>query len=119
MKLDKDKKTILLVEDDRNTRNGIAKLLRYKYDITTAEDGMRGINILKKNNFDLVVTDIQMPGADGMDILKETLKKEPKPPCILITAYGSIETAVEAIKAGAYDFISKPVNVDRMEQIFE
>ena len=118
MKTDKTKKSILLVEDDRNTRNGIAKLLRYKYDITTAEDGLRGINILKKNNFDLVVTDIQMPGADGMDILKETLKKEPKPPCILITAYGSIETAVEAIKAGAYDFISKPVNVDRMEQVF-
>jgi len=64
---------ILLVEDDRNTRNGIEKLLRYKYDITTAKDGVRGINILKKNNFDLVVTDIQMPGADGMDILKETL----------------------------------------------
>ena len=119
MKMNKNKKTILLVEDDRNTRNGIAKLLRNKYDITIAEDGARGINILKKNNFDLVVTDIQMPGADGMDILKETLKKEPKPPCILITAYGSIETAVEAIKAGAYDFISKPVNVDRMEQVFE
>ena len=119
MKIDKNKKTILLVEDDRNTRNGISKLLSNKYDITIAEDGARGINILKKNNFDLVVTDIQMSGADGMDILKETLKKEPKPPCILITAYGSIETAVEAIKAGAYDFISKPVNVDRMEQIFE
>ncbi len=119
MKNDKNKKTILLVEDDRNTRNGIAKLLRYKYDITIAEDGIRGINILKKNNFDLVVTDIQMPGADGMDILKETQKKDPVPPCILITAYGSIETAVDAIKSGAYDFISKPVNVDRMEQIFE
>jgi two-component system, NtrC family, response regulator AtoC len=119
MKMNKNKKTILLVEDDRNTRNGIAKLLRYKYDITIAEDGIRGINILKKNNFDLVVTDIQMPGAGGMDILKETLEKEPKPPCVLITAYGSIETAVEAIKAGAYDFISKPINIDRMEQIFE
>ena len=119
MKVDKNKKTILLVEDDRNTRNGIAKLLRYKYDITIAEDGVRGINILKKNNFDLVVTDIQMPGADGMDILRETQKKDPAPPCILITAYGSIETAVDAIKGGAYDFISKPVNVDRMEQIFE
>ena len=119
MKIDKSKKTILLVEDDRNTRNGISKLLRNKYEITVAEDGARGINILKKNNFDLVVTDIQMPSASGMDMLKETLKKEPSPPCILITAYGSIETAVEAIKAGAYDFISKPVNVVRMEQVFE
>ena len=114
-----NKKSILLVEDDRNTRNGIAKLLRYKYDITIAEDGVRGINILKKNNFDLVVTDIQMPGAGGMEILQETLKKTPQPPCILITAYGSIESAVDAIKAGAYDFISKPVNIDTMEHVFE
>ena len=119
MKTLKNRKSILLVEDDRNTRDGIAKLLRYKYDVTVAEDGTRGVNILKKNNFDLVVTDIQMPGASGMDILQETLGKDPKPPCILITAYGSIETAVEAIKAGAYDFISKPINVDRMEQVFE
>ena len=119
MKNIKNRRSILLVEDDRNTRNGIARLLRHNYDVTVAEDGTRGINILKKNNFDLVVTDIQMPGANGMDILQETLKKDPKPPCILITAYGSIETAVDAIKAGAYDFISKPVNVDRMEQVFE
>ncbi len=113
-----NKKTVLLVEDDRNTRNGIAKLLRNKYEITIAEDGLRGLNILKKNNFDVVLTDIQMPGANGMDILSETLKKDTPPPCILITAYGTIETAVNAMKAGAYDFISKPVDIDRLEIIF-
>lgn len=116
---EEDKKKILLVEDDRNARNGIAKILRPKYDITIAEDGIRGINILKRNNFDLVITDIKMPGADGMAILNETLSVTPQPLCIMITAYGSIENAVEAIKSGAYDFISKPINIDTLELTIE
>ena len=115
MKTNIDKPKILLVEDDRNARNGIAKILRYNYDITVAEDGIRGINILTKNNFDIVITDIKMPGADGMAVLQETLKKSPPPLCIIITAYGSIENAVEAIRLGAYDFISKPINIDHLE----
>ena len=114
-----EKKTILLVEDDRNTREGINRLLRHKYDITIAEDGVRGINILERNNFDIVITDIKMPGADGMKVLEKTLEKNPSPACILITAYGSIETAVDAIKSGAYDFISKPINLERLEQVIE
>ena len=111
----KDKFKILLVEDDRNARNGIAKILRFNYDITVAEDGVRGINILSKNDFDIVITDIKMPGADGMEVLQHALQKDPAPLCIIITAYGSIENAVEAIKAGAYDFISKPINIDQLE----
>ncbi|MCF7791910.1 MAG: sigma-54 dependent transcriptional regulator [Victivallales bacterium] len=113
------KPKILLIEDDRNARNGIAKILRLKYDITVAEDGIRGINILKKNDFDIVITDIKMPGADGMAVLKETLKKNTPPLCIIITAYGSIETAVEAMKEGAYHFISKPINLDGLELTIE
>lgn len=112
-------KSILLIEDDRNTRNGVFKLLSRKYDVTVAEDGIRGINVLQRNNFDLILSDIQMPGATGMDVLAESLKKNPSPPCILITAYGSIETAVGAIKAGAYDFVSKPIDVSRLELIIE
>lgn len=113
------KKSILLIEDDRNTRNGVFKLLSRKYDVTVAEEGLRGINVLQRNNFDLILSDIQMPGATGMDVLAESLKKNPSPPCILITAYGSIETAVDAIKAGAYDFVSKPIDVSRLELIIE
>ena len=113
------RKTILLIEDDRNTRNGVAKLLRHKYEIVVAEDGARGINVLQRNSFDLVLTDIQMPGVNGMDILAECLKKSPAVPCVLITAYGSIEAAVDAIKAGAYDFISKPIDVSKLELIIE
>ncbi len=119
MERDTIRKTILLIEDDRNTRNGVAKLLRHKYEIVIAEDGARGINILQRNNFDLVLTDIQMPGANGMDVLAECTKKNPAIPCVLITAYGSIETAVDAIKAGAYDFISKPIDVSKLEVTIE
>lgn len=113
------RRTILLIEDDRNTRNGVAKLLRHKYEIVIAEDGTRGINLLQRNSFDLVLTDIQMPGANGMNVLAECTKKNPAIPCVLITAYGSIETAVDAIKAGAYDFISKPIDVSKLELIIE
>jgi len=113
------KNSILLVEDDRNAREGIARFLRGKYDITVAEDGVRGLNILKKNGFDLVVTDIKMPGVDGMEILAATKQLKPSPPCVLITAYGTIEAAVKAIKDGAYDFVSKPINLDQLELILE
>ncbi|MEI6055740.1 MAG: sigma-54 dependent transcriptional regulator [Lentisphaerota bacterium] len=119
MEKETPKKSILLIEDDRNTRNGVFKLLNRKYDVTVAEEGLRGINVLQRNNFDLILSDIQMPGATGMDVLAESLKKNPSPPCILITAYGSIETAVGAIKAGAYDFVSKPIDVSRLELIIE
>ncbi|HBM17114.1 MAG TPA: transcriptional regulator [Lentisphaeria bacterium] len=119
MEKEKLKKTILLIEDDRNTRNGVFKLLNKKYDVTVAEDGIRGINVLQRNSFDLILSDIQMPGATGMDVLAESMKMNPAPPCVLITAYGSIETAVGAIKAGAYDFVSKPIDVSRLELIIE
>lgn len=111
----KNKMSILIVEDERSTRDGLQRLLREEYDITMAEDGIRGLNILKRHNFDLVLTDLVMPGADGMEILKATLKKEPPPVCLILTAYGSIASAVTAMKEGAYDFITKPVNLDQLE----
>lgn len=117
MKNNSDKCSILLVEDDRTTRDGIAKYLRPKYDVTVAEDGARALNILSKSNFSLVISDIRMPGVDGMEVLKRTLEMEPPPPCVLITAYATVEMAVEAMKTGAYDFVSKPVNLDRLELV--
>lgn len=111
----KKKLSILIVEDERTTRDGLQRLLREEYDITMAEDGVRGLNILKRNNFDLVLTDLVMPGAGGMEILKASLQKEPPPACLILTAYGSIPSAVSAMKEGAYDFITKPVNLDQLE----
>ena len=109
------KPSLLIAEDERNTRDILLRFLRQEYEVTLAEDGERALNILKKNNFDLLLTDLRMPGADGMDILRTALKKNPPPACIVVTAYGSVENAVEAMKEGAFDFITKPLNFDRLE----
>ena len=111
--------SILIVDDERGTRDVLNRFLRMKYDVTTAEDGIMGQNLLKRNSYDLVLTDIRMPGADGMSVLETALAKENPPPCIIFTAYGSIETAVEAMKKGAFDFMEKPLNFDRLEILIE
>ena len=113
--MSKKKITILIVEDERNTREGLLKLLRSEYDVTLAEDGSRGINLLKRHNYDILLSDLKMPGADGMEVLEVALKKAPAPTCIILTAYGSIESAVGAMRAGAFDFIPKPINLDQLE----
>ena len=115
--MSKNRPAILIVEDERNTREGLARLLRTEYDVTLAEDAFRGSNLLKKHNYDIVLTDLKMPGGSGMDILGEALKKTPPPSVIILTAYGSIEGAVGAMRAGAYDFLSKPINLDQLELV--
>ena len=115
----KNKPSILIVDDERGTREVLAKFLRADYEVTLAEDGEIGLNLLKRNHYDLVLSDIRMPGATGMKILEATLKMTPPPPCILFTAYGSIETAVEAMKHGAFDFVTKPVNFDQLEILIQ
>ena len=107
--------SILIADDERGTREALARFLRPNYDVTVAEDGQIGMNLLARNNYDLILSDIRMPGADGLTILDAALKKNPAPPVILFTAYGSIEAAVDAMKRGAFDFVTKPVNLDQLE----
>ncbi len=112
------RRSILIIDDERGTREAMGKFLRLDYDVTLAEDGEKGINLLNRNHYDLILSDIRMePGPSGLDVLSASLKLTPPPPCILFTAYGSIETAVEAVKQGAFDFVTKPVNFDRLEII--
>ncbi|MHB9138741.1 MAG: sigma-54-dependent transcriptional regulator [Victivallaceae bacterium] len=111
----KSQPSVLIVDDERNTRDAMARYLRPKYEITMAEDGISGINLIERNDYDLILTDLRMPGADGMSVLEAALKKKNPPPCIVFTAYGSIESAVSAVKSGAFDFVTKPVNLDRLE----
>ena len=113
----KQKTTLLIVDDERNTRDALRKYFSREFEITTAEDGLVAINLLKNNNYDLVLTDLKMPGAGGMSVLDATLGKNPAPNCIVLTAYGSIETAVNAVKAGAFDFVTKPVNLDKLQEV--
>ena len=115
----KIKHRLLIVDDERNTREVLEKFLKIDYNITLAEDGKAGLDILKKSDFDIVLTDMQMPGANGLDILEFALNKDNPCPVIMFTAYGSVNLAVEAMKKGAYDFITKPINFDQLEMMLK
>lgn len=113
------KPTVLLVDDERNTREGLARALRRNYRILLADSGMAALEILNEEEPDAVLTDLRMPGMDGMTLVRRILARDPQPVCILLTAYGNVETAVEAMKNGAYDFLTKPVNLDRLEVLLK
>jgi putative PEP-CTERM system response regulator len=107
------------VDDERNTREGLARALKSKYRILLAENGNQALDLLSHQHVDVLLSDIRMPGMDGMTLLQRALAREPQPICILLTAYGSIETAVEAMQRGAYDFLTKPVNLDRLDLVLK
>jgi len=117
--MSKNKPKILIVDDEKNTREGLARALRRNYDVALAENGEAALAILDSGPVDVVLSDIRMPGMDGIALLEQALVHSPQPVCILLTAYGSIETAVEAMKRGAYDFLSKPVNLDRLDIVLQ
>ncbi len=110
-----NKPHLLIVDDERNTRNVLERFLRLKYQVTQAKNGLEAIELFKGNSFDLILTDLKMPGADGMAVVLASKELNPSPPCIVATAYGSIETAVDVVKAGAFDFIVKPVDIDNLK----
>ena len=113
------KPVILVVDDEKNTREGLARALRGEYEVAEAENGLRALEWLETHAADVVLSDLRMPGLDGMALLARLLDRDPKPVLILLTAYGSIETAVEAMRHGAYDFLAKPVNLDRLELLLQ
>ena len=113
------KNTILIVDDEKNTREGLGKALKRDYDIFLAESAKAAAKILSENQVDIMLSDVKMPGEDGLTLLKAVKKRYPKVICILLTAYGNVETAVEAMKLGADDFLTKPVNLDHLDILLE
>ncbi len=109
------KPTVLIVDDEKNTREGLSRALRKTYNVLLAEHGRQALEIMDREPVDVLLSDIRMPGMDGLTLVQRALAREPQPVCILLTAYGSIEMAVEAMKRGAYDFLTKPVNLDKVE----
>ena len=103
---------VLLVDDKENILNLLRKALSGCCDVTTAEDGTRALALAAQGDFDVIVTDIRMPGADGFDVLREAKRAQPDVEVILMTAYGSVQKAVEAMKDGAYDYLTKPFDPD-------
>ena len=107
---------LLIVDDEKNIRQGLKQALHLSFYIQTAGDALEALDILENNNFDVVLTDVKMPKINGIDFVKEVKKKRPQTICVMMTAYGSIETAVEAMKVGAKDFVTKPLNIDNLEE---
>src|SRR6186997_152916 len=109
--------TILIVDDEKHTRDGLRRLLEDEYDTYVAEDIRGAMDVLEREQVDLVITDLRLGGDDGMVLIERALKLPHPPICIMMTAYGSVDTAVEAMKRGAYDFVTKPLNLDKVEMI--
>ena len=104
---------ILVVDDDKSMREFLELMLRReRYNITTAKDGADAILLLKENYFELLISDLTMPAITGLELLKKSRELYPDIKVIMITAFGTVETAVEAMKLGAYDYITKPFNND-------
>lgn len=116
---DKQKHTILVIDDELNTREGLRIAFEDKYNVLLAEDAIKGIDLLKQHNVDVVLTDLRMPGMDGMDFIRKVTSLKKHPLVIMLTAYGSVQTAIEAMKAGAYDYVSKPVDLDNLEMMID
>ena len=106
---------ILIIDDERAIRNTLREILEYEdYIVEDVDNGNEGLELIKKNDFDLVLCDIKMNKMDGMEVLTAGLEYKPDLPFIMISGHGTIETAVEASKRGAYDFISKPPDLNRL-----
>ena len=114
-----DKPVIVLADDDKNTREGIGRALRDRYEVYLAENGERALELLSEHPVDVLISDMRMPGMDGLALLQRALARQPRPAVIVLTAYGSVETAVEAMKRGATDFLQKPVDLSVLEQRLE
>ena len=110
-------KKILIIEDEEQIRRVLLRVLSDEdrnFDVKEAVDGKEGLSFIKKENFDLILCDIKMPKMDGIEVLQEAKKIKFSSPFIMLTGHGNIDTAVEAMKLGAYDFISKPPDLNRL-----
>src|SRR5580700_1246076 len=111
--------SVLIVDDEKHTRVGLQQALQENYDVSVASNSDEAFNLIDAQEFDVIVTDLRMPGKSGLKIIDKALALPNKPAVIMMTAYGSIETAVEAMKRGAVDFLTKPVNIERLEVLIQ
>jgi DNA-binding NtrC family response regulator len=111
------KKILLIVDDEKHTREGLKEAFSDKYDVYSAATLDGALAALGADPADVLITDLKLGGENGMELMEKALAL-PKPPiCIIMTAYGSVDTAVEAMRRGAYDFVTKPINIERLEML--
>jgi two-component system, NtrC family, response regulator AtoC len=107
--------SVLIVDDEKHTRDGLQQALAENYDVTVAANADEAFNLLEAQAFDVVLTDLRMPGKSGLKVIDKALSLPQRPVVLMMTAYGDIKTAVEAMKRGAADFLTKPVNIEQLE----
>ncbi len=111
--------SVLIVDDEKHTREGLQQALQEDYDVSVAGSADEAFNLMDAQEFDVIVTDLRMPGKSGLKVIDKVLTLANKPAVIMMTAYGSIDSAVEAMKRGAVDFLTKPVNIERLEILIQ
>lgn len=107
--------TILIVDDERNTREGLSAALEGEYDVFVASSADEAFNLMAAQSFEVVLTDLRMAGKSGLKVIDHCLDQSNPPIAIMMTAYGNVETAVEAMRRGAFDFLTKPLNLEKLE----
>ncbi|MBK7391375.1 MAG: sigma-54-dependent Fis family transcriptional regulator [Bacteroidetes bacterium] len=106
---------ILVIDDEKSIRNTLKEILTYEgFEVVEAQDGMEGLKFVEKEKFDIILSDIKMPKIDGIEVLEKLQELSPETPVVMISGHGNIDTAVEAIRKGAFDYISKPLDLNRM-----
>jgi DNA-binding NtrC family response regulator len=111
--------SVLIVDDEKHTREGLQQALQESYDVSVAGSADEAFNLMEAQEFEVIVTDLRMPGKSGLKVIDKALTLANKPAVLMMTAYGNIESAVEAMKRGAVDFLTKPVQIDRLEILIQ
>ena len=106
---------VLIIDDDRPIRNTLKDILEYEdYKVEIAANGFIGLETLRKSHYDIILLDIKMPKMDGLEVLEKIFEISTEPQVIMISGHGSVDNAVDAIKKGAFDFIEKPLDLNRL-----
>ncbi len=111
--------SVLIVDDEKHTRDGLRQALEENYDVSVAANADEAFNLMAAQDYEVILTDLRMPGKSGLKVIDKALALPTKPAVIMMTAYGSIDSAVEAMKRGAVDFLTKPVNLERLEVLIQ
>ncbi len=111
--------SVLIVDDEKHTREGLQQALAESYDVSVASNADEAFNLMEAQPFDVILTDLRMPGKSGLKVIDKALALPQRPAVLMMTAYGNVESAVEAMKRGAVDFLTKPVNIERLEVLIQ
>ena len=116
--MDQGHKTILVVDDEENARTALSKILiNDGYDVSSARNGLEALNFLRSKNVELIITDLNMPEMDGLMFLRELNRSHPASNVIIITGYGEVESYIEAMTLGAFEYINKPVKYEDLKKV--